>query len=45
MMQSEPLLLNLPVEDQASYIRAQLINAGCELSTVPMPPVETWNIE
>jgi hypothetical protein len=45
MMQSEPMLLNIPVEDMASYIRAQLSNAGCELPAVPMPPVEAWNIE
>lgn len=44
-MQSEPLLLNIPVEDQASYIRAILSAVGCELPTVPMPPVETWTIE
>lgn len=44
-MQSEPLLLNLPVEDQASYIRSQLSNAGCELPTVPMSPVNEWEIE
>ena len=43
-MQSEPLLLNMSVEDQASYIRAQLSDAGCELPTVPMPPVTEWEI-
>ena len=44
-MQSEPLLLNLPVEEQASYLRAILTALGCTLPTVPAMPVAEWVIE
>lgn len=44
-MQSEPILMNIPVEDQASYIRAILSALGCTLPKVPSPPVTDWTLE